>query len=77
MSLPRSSIVRLLSDQYRDQGVDPDTIGVVVEIDGDLTYEIDFSQATEIGEPKVLTIPQTEVELMAKPGQLRTDPPVG
>jgi hypothetical protein len=77
MPLPRSSIVRLFSEQYREQGVEPDTIGVVVEIDGDATYDIDFSEAGDSGEPKVITVPQIDVELMAKPGQLRTDPPVG
>lgn len=77
MPLPRSSIVRLLSEQYREQGVEPDTIGVIVEIDGEAAYDIDFSEASESGEPKVLKVSQTEVELLAKPGQLRTDPPVG
>lgn len=80
MPLPHASIIRLLSDQYHAQGVEPDTIGVIVEITGDQTYDVDFSQAGQEGEktgtPRVLTVPQTEVELMAKPGQLRTDPPV-
>ena len=81
MPLPRSSIVRLLSDQYGEQGVGPDTIGVIVEVDGDEKYDVDFSRADanaeRNGESRIVTVPQSAVELMAKPGQLRTDPPVG
>jgi hypothetical protein len=73
MPLPHSSIVRLLTNRYQDSGVGPDTIGVIIDAHGTETYEVEFPHSEDNRVPQLLTVSQAEVELVAKPGQLRTD----
>ena len=43
MALPYLSIVRLVSDQLREEGVEPGAIGVIVDVYNDDAYEVEFS----------------------------------
>jgi len=45
MALPSLSLVRLISDAYRDRGVNAGDIGVILEVYGDGAYEVEFSRA--------------------------------
>ena len=43
MPLPLLAVVRLCSDEYRDDGADPGMLGTVVEVFDD-AYEVEFSR---------------------------------
>jgi hypothetical protein len=45
MTLPYLSLVRLNSDRHRAEGVDAGALSVVVEVYGDGTYEVEFSDS--------------------------------
>jgi hypothetical protein len=38
------STVRLLTDRYRDRGIEPGAIGVVLEVYGNEAYELEFNR---------------------------------
>ena len=44
MPLDSRSLVRLLSDRYRTEGVHPGAIGVILDVYDDGSYEVEFSR---------------------------------
>jgi hypothetical protein len=61
---PYLAIVRLLSDQYRDEGVSAGAIGVVVEYWGDGFYEVEFSNESNGETIALLTLPASDVDIV-------------
>lgn len=61
MSLPQFSVVRLLSDRHRDEGVSIGATGTIVEVYDEEAYEVEFSDANGIT-IALLALPQDEVE---------------
>lgn len=44
MSLKPYTIVKLITNRYRDRGIDLGTIGTILDVYGDEAYEIEFSR---------------------------------
>lgn len=44
MMYQQFSIVRLLTDDFRDEGVSAGAIGTILEIHGEKAYEVEFSR---------------------------------
>lgn len=69
MPLPQFSAVRLISNRYRDRGVDAGAVGRILDVYGDEAYEIEF--AREDGTTIAwFALPQDEVELVRLPQAL-------
>ena len=44
ISLKPYTIVKLVTDRYRDQGIDLGALGTILDVYGDEAYEIEFSR---------------------------------
>lgn len=44
MSLKPYTIVKLITERYRDQGIDLSALGTILDVYGDEAYEIEFSR---------------------------------
>lgn len=44
MSLKPYTIVKILTNRYRDRGIDLGAIGTILDVYGDEAYEIEFSR---------------------------------
>ncbi len=62
MTLDNYSRVRLVSDDYRDQGVSSGAIGYIIDVHGQEAYEVEFSDENGIT-IALLAIPQDAVKL--------------
>ena len=64
MPLPLHSLVRLLSDRYRGEGVGAGATGTIVEVHDAEAYEVEFSDPDGIT-VALLALPQDGVEPIA------------
>ena len=44
MTLEQYTVVQLLTNRYQDRGVKAEAIGVILDVYGDETYEVEFSR---------------------------------
>ncbi len=62
MTLAYLSTVQLHPDASRDLAVDPDAIGVIVDVFDDCTYEVEFSDASDGSTLALLTLSEDQIE---------------
>lgn len=61
MSLPYLSLVRMKSDRFQADGIEPGAIGIILDVYGDDAYEVEFSDRDGIT-IALLTLPGDAIE---------------
>ncbi len=67
MTDPYLAPVRILTDRYRSKGIEPGSLGFVVEVLGDDVYEVEFSNPATGETIALLTLPASDIEVVEQP----------